>query len=318
VGVKKNIAQRHLHMNGTTMAPAPAAQREADFLQHLLRIRDEVLAGKYPRIRLPPKVLEQVAPRQLPSAPSAKPTTNGIPNGSSHSLPPVPKSSLQYAPSPHEFASPAAPGGRPFANKSVSSGIDPVLLTKSDNLIRAELQLKRQQLERTLKDQVDKRARATDDEREGLYTKDLLSEAQKLVKPVSGLRTAPADSDGNDSFDENSYYSSKAGSWSSDEHPDRTHATDADAAEPLTAQGKGKRPIADAQPAARTQNPQASHTVIDLEEDYEPVDDIDIYEPEPARLHEEADESDYSPPPADIGSGEHRRGRQRDNGNLNG
>lgn len=307
-------------LNGNNVVPAEG-HREADFLEKLLQIRDEVLAGKHPRIRLPPKVLEQVAPRSSHGGPPARPTTNGTPNGSasSHLLPPRPDSSLQQFPSPNEFASPGAHAARPFSAKSASSGIDPVLLTKSDHLIRAEIQLKRQQVERTLKDQWDKKARINDEEREVLDVEDLLAQAQRLVKPVSGLRTPATNSDGVESFDENSYYSSKADSWSPEE-VDRNQNTSADAAESLTLQGKrsGKEVQLTSTKIAPVH--QADTAVIDLDEEpYEPADDIEIYEPEPASAQDEAEESDYSPPPADIGPSEPRRGRGRENhGGVNG
>ncbi|KAF2683950.1 hypothetical protein K458DRAFT_418255 [Lentithecium fluviatile CBS 122367] len=311
------------HLNGSCSVVPAEVQREADFLKSLLQVRDEVFTGKHPRIRLPAKVLEQVAPRPPQTAPPSRPTTNGTPNGvaSSHLFPPRPESSLQQFPSPNEFASPAAHGSRPFSAKpaSASSGIDPVLLTKSDHLIKAELKLKRQQIERILKDQFDKRGRANDEEREALDVESLLAEAQRLVKPVSGLRVSTANSDAAESFDENSYYSSKADSWSSEE-VDRSQNNNADVAEPLTLQGK--RATIEAQLTATKPN-QAKHiepTVIDLDEEpYEPADDIEIYEPEPARVHDEADESDYSPPPAELGPGDQRRGRGPESyGGVNG
>lgn len=311
------------HLNGSSVAPAEV-RREADFLEKLLQIRDDVLAGKHPRIRLPPKVLEQVAPRPPQQTPPKRPATNGTPNGTStpQLFPPRPESSLQQFPPPNEFASPVPHASRPFSAKSASSGIDPVLLTKSDHLIRAELQLKRQQIERTLKDQLDKQGRAKDEEREVLDVENLFAQAQSLVKPISGLQIPATNSDNAESFDENSYYSSKADSWSSEE-VDHNQNASADAAAPLTLQGKrsaDKAKLTATKPAP----PQADAEVIDLDEEpYEPAEDIEIYEPEPARLREEADESDYSPPPADVGPSEPTRGRVREravenHGNANG
>ncbi|KAK7180479.1 hypothetical protein DPSP01_009983 [Paraphaeosphaeria sporulosa] len=300
-------------VNGTSVVP-PEDWREAEFLQKLLHIRDEVFAGKHPRIRLPPRVLEQVAPRPPQTAPTARLTINGTPNGTSNQqmFPPRPETSLSQIPAPNEFVSPVAHTSRPFSAKSASSGIDPVLLTKSDHLIRAELQLKRQQLERALKDQVDKRGRANDEEREVLDVDDLLAQAHRLVKPISGLRPPTADSDG-ESFD-NSYYSSKADSWSSDEI-ERNHNSNTDVAESLTQQGKRATNEVQ-QVVAPFQSGPASPPVIDLDDEpYEPGDDIlEIYEPEDAGANEDLEESDYSPPPADAGPSEPRRQHGRYNG----
>ncbi|KAJ4364642.1 hypothetical protein N0V83_009238 [Neocucurbitaria cava] len=283
--------------NGASVVPAEVL-READFLQKLLQIRDEVLASKHPRIHLPAKVIEQVAP-QFPHA-TSKPTTNGTTNGLSQLLPPRPESSLKHS------TSPIPPIQRPYPTTS-SSSIDPVLLTKSDHLIRAELQLKRQQIERLLKDQFDRKGRGNDaEEREAnINVEECLAQAHLRVPPISGLPSTTNNSDGAESFDENSYYSSKADSWSPDEF-DSNQNNKADAAGALTSQTtQAVKPVA-------TQVQQAEPTVIDLDEEaYEPADDIEIYEPE------EAEEEDYSPPPADIRPNEPFRGRARDRDNAN-
>ncbi|KAJ4334358.1 hypothetical protein N0V87_006901 [Didymella glomerata] len=295
------------HVNGTGVVSAELT-READFLKQILQIRDDVFASKHPRIHLPPKVIEQVAPRPPQTTPPSRPSINSFANGASASqlFPPRPDSSTQ-AP---EFVSPAQPIQRPYSAKSASSGIDPVLLTKSDHLIRAELQLKRQQIERILKDQFDKKGRGNDnDEREAHFNvEECLIQAHLRVPPVSGLRSTTNNSDGAESFDENSYYSSKADSWSS-EDVDVNQTSKADATGSHISQGIQPVKEARAEPA-----------VIDLDEEtYEPADDIEIYEPEQVDLGDEADEEDYSPPPADVGPEPSRgRGRQRGNGGANG
>jgi hypothetical protein len=304
------VAAAPPRLNGNSVVPTEVL-READFLQQLLQIRDDVLASKHPRIHLPAKVIEQVAPRLPQTTLSARPTTNGTPASISASqlFPPRPGSSIQTSSTANEFVAPVPPTQRPYSAVSASSSIDPVLLTKSDHLIRAELQLKRQQIERVLKDQFDKKGRGGDgDEREAhLNVEECLIQAQLRVPPVSGIRSTTNNSDGAESFDENSYYSSKADSWSSEEL-DPKQTTIADPAGQLTSQAKPATSFG-AQP--RPVQP----TVIDLDDEaYEPADDIEIYEPEPALLLDEAEEEDYSPPPADIGANEPSRGRARDRG----
>jgi hypothetical protein len=300
------------YLNGTSAVSAEVL-READFLQQILKIRDDVLASKHPRIQLPPKVIEQVAPRLPQTAPS-RPTTNGTPNGTSSQLfPPRPASSARPP------TSPFPPTQRPYSAKSSSSSIDPILLTKSEHLVKAEQQLKRQQIERALKDQFDKKGRGNDaDEREShIDVEQCLIKAHQLVPPVSGLRSTTNNSDGVDaeSFDENSYYSSKADSWSS-EDVDAVHNANADAAVPLTSQAKQTAKLVT---IAGLHTRQAEPTVIDLDEEaYEPADDIEIYEPEPVSV-EDVEEEAYSPPPADIVPSEPLRGRVRDrHGGTNG
>jgi hypothetical protein len=307
------------HLNGISAAPAEA-RREAEFLKQILQIRDQVLASKHPRIHLPSKVIEQIVPRPPQIAPPTRPTNNSSANGtgSFQSLPPRPDSSLQPTQT-HEFVSPAPPIQRPYSAKSASSGIDPVLLTKSDHLIRAELQLKRQQIERLLKDQFDKKGRGNDvEEREAHFNvEECLIQAQLRVPPVSGLQSTTTNSDGAESFDENSYYSSKADSWSSEE-VDPNQSASADVVRPLAS--PAKQPATGAHAQSRPVQP----AVIDLDDEpYEPADDIEIYEPESTEMQDEAEEEDYSPPPADVGMSEPIRGRARDrafgnNGGTNG
>jgi len=294
------------HLNGTGVVPAELV-REAEFLQNILQIRDQVFASKHPRIHLPPKVIEQVAPRLPHSTPRKKSSTHGTPNGTAPQLSsPRPDSSLQH-PTP-----PLPPTQRPYSSTS-PAGIDPVLLTKSDHLIKAELQLKRQQIERQLKDQFDKRGRGNDaEEREALINvEECLIQAHLRVPPVCGLRSTTNNSDGAESFDENSYYSSKANSWSSDE-VDVNASAHADATSPLTTQAKPT--VGSVVSQSRPVEP----TVIDLDEEaYEPADDIEIYEPD-SLLQDDAEEEDYSPPPADPGPSEPFRGRARARGAGNG
>jgi hypothetical protein len=302
-------------VNGTSVATE--VHREIDFLKQILQIRDDVFASKHPRIHLPPKVIEQVAPRPAqttpPSRPSANGTAAGAGAGASQLFPPRPDSSLQQTVQTPEFVHPAQPIQRPYSAKSASSGIDPVLLTKSDHLIRAELQLKRQQIERLLKDQFDKKGRGNDnEEREAHFNvEECLMQAHLRVPHVSGLQSTTNNSDGAESFDENSYYSSKADSWSS-EDVDVNQTSHADATGSLVS---GKHPVKDVPVQSQPSQP----TVIDLDEEaYEPTDDIEIYEPEQIDLGDDADEEDYSPPPADVGPGEPNRGRARDRGFGNG
>lgn len=296
-------AMQPRQMNGASAVPAEVL-REDEFLQSLLQIRDSVFAGKHPRIHLPPKVIEQVAPRPPQTTPIVRSSTNGTSNGiASQLLPPRPSSSLQNP------TSPVPPTQRPYSATS-SSSIDPVLLTKSEHLIKAELQLKRQQIERLLKDQFDKKGRGNEaEEREAhINVEECLIQAHLRVPPISGLRSTTNNSDGVESFDENSYYSSKADSWSSEE-VDSTHNTTVDPLGPLTAQAKQGAKHLSSQ--SRPHEP----TVIDLDEEaYEPADDIEIYEPDSALLHDDVEEEDYSPPPADVGPSEPTRGRARDRG----
>ncbi|KAF2502986.1 hypothetical protein BU16DRAFT_612563 [Lophium mytilinum] len=293
------------YLNGAS--PASVEERRwTDFYAKLFELRDEVFAGKHPRIKLPASVLEQVAPRPPQNnshySYSSRPTTNGTPNGAYAALPTPPRypdnSSLQYQPGSYQ---PQASNGQRSFNANPASSIDPVLLTKSDDLVRAELQLKRQRVERVLKDQVDKKAHFKDIDAESRLDVDgLLAEALQIVKPVSGLPSATnrnSDGNGSDSVDENSYYSSQVNSsWSSDENETPQKLNNGADAGATNLQGTAPLPKSAAAPSKVA--PTSLPTPHD-EEPYEPADDIELYEPPvTAVLDDEDDESDYSPPPA--------------------
>ena len=190
--------------------------------EKILRLRDAIFADKHPTLKL----LKQVPPVSKPSAPAPSlpaPTTNGplqsadkvpapIQNGvsrihSSQSILSAPKSSVVQ--SVHN----AAPG---------SSGLDPIFLKKSDVLVRAETQQKRQRIERALDEQlIQKRAHARQNILDEYALPDfnvteVLRKAQEIVKPVKVTVQNAADhvASSSDSFDENTFYSSQMDSMS--------------------------------------------------------------------------------------------------------
>ncbi|ROT38678.1 hypothetical protein SODALDRAFT_339991 [Sodiomyces alkalinus F11] len=116
---------------------------------------------------------------------------------------------------------------RPFG--SGNTEIDPVLLEKSDDLVKAEIQLQRQRIERSLREDAEQRraalkASAQLEPLPDFDINDVLSKALTLVQASASL---PVDTNSaanrntsaaSDSFDENSYYSSQHNS------PDSSHA----------------------------------------------------------------------------------------------
>ncbi|KAK8152270.1 hypothetical protein BC567DRAFT_253070 [Phyllosticta citribraziliensis] len=224
--------------NGHGHPPTPGldARRYADFYNQLAQLRDQVLAGKHPHFKIPDHVLEKFVVQSRPS-PTSRVAANGPANGTlPHPLPPHPLGQSPYTPTPTHASSRSASAQHPSVPKPPSE-IDPVLLTKSDDLIRAEIQLKRQRVERLLKDQVEQRRvqskdrDATQDVGPELDVAEILAKVQDKVPPLSALpQETNANSPASDSFDENSYYSSQANSWSSEESAGNASA--ADGAEP--------------------------------------------------------------------------------------
>ncbi|KAF2456137.1 hypothetical protein BDY21DRAFT_422475 [Lineolata rhizophorae] len=232
--------------NGLTSHSPATANNSAERAVYdtILRLQDAVIAGKHPTIKLPTYVIQQLVTSSALEAPASAapiagaPTSHypprGGPNGrisnaagASVTTRPDGESSrsgaqqLEGVPSAPTASRPPSGPQRPalLADKSSSSGIDPVLLEKSDELVRAEFRMKRERIERELARQ---RMADTQKNDEKLVNVVLcLEEARKIVKPESGypLPSGGETSSTDTSFDENSYYSSQANSWGSDETP---------------------------------------------------------------------------------------------------
>ena len=108
-----------------------------------------------------------------------------------------------------------------------SSGIDPIFLTKSDVLVRAEHDQKRQRIEMILGEQVDLAQRqqvADQDALPDFDVTDVLKKAQELVKPIPSRKSVPVNgaASSNDSFDENTFYSSQMDESTTSEEADES------------------------------------------------------------------------------------------------
>lgn len=233
-------------LNGFT--PTTLEQNaQAHFYEQLLQLRDAVLSDKHPHFKLPADVKQKLqsakisipgSSQQLPGLKTdlrngAQVTTSTQYNGTH----------LNGARNTAAFdENRSSHAGQASAPKTHPSGIDPVLLTKSDDLIKAEIHLKRQRIEKQLKENVEQRRQSMrrDADAEPATLIDLpeiLQKAWELVKPVSGLKpTANTQAAASDSFDENSYYSSQANDWSSqasaDSKPNDAAAVDTSILDP--------------------------------------------------------------------------------------
>ncbi|KAK5700903.1 hypothetical protein LTR97_005421 [Elasticomyces elasticus] len=190
-----SVSAAPARMNG---AMSPTAAEDEDLYTQLLHLQAVVVAGKHPQFRLSPTAVEQlqtalITPEIISSNTAANATNN---------------------------ASSAATRVNGLPGLGAHTALDPIFLEKSDSLVKAESQLKRQRLERDLQTQQEQRrhvrvGRDADNESFSLLAVDeVLRAAQDRVKPVSGLKPAKAVS--MSPFDENDYYSSQAPSpWSS-------------------------------------------------------------------------------------------------------
>ena len=215
----------------------PATHDVAGQYQKILKLRDDVFAGKHPSLKL----LKQVPPISKPPVP-AQPlptsTANGYTTPTTKVPAPVQNGISRTYPSQDTPSGPKPSAVQPM-NHAVpgSSGLDPIFLKKSDVLVRAETQQKRQRIERALDEQlIQKRAIARQNilEEHALPDFDVtevLRKAHEIVKPVKVMNQHATDRhvSSSDSFDENTFYSSQMDSFS--EGTDRSNNKPTEAAE---------------------------------------------------------------------------------------
>lgn len=189
--------------------------------EKILAINDQVFSGTHPRLNVPQHLVRkpgrnvQNVPLQT-HLPKNPPPTAVLANTPVVTTTKQPYNSSQSAATRN--ALPAASQPARVASKPTSE-IDPIFLTKSDDLIRAELQLQRQRLERALRDQVEskkqetKQRPAVQDTKPDFDVSEVFKQALEAVKPVSLSDASEASGPGgaaSDSFDDNSFYSSRA------------------------------------------------------------------------------------------------------------
>ncbi|KAI5926152.1 hypothetical protein F4810DRAFT_581400 [Camillea tinctor] len=224
---------------GPSTVLTPAELDEIREYQRVVQFRDAVVSGKHPRIKVPSSSVgksavsaavhqpctshatERVAPSSSSSS-SVQPqnsgsTINGYQKGNMQSFK-ANSQQLAVAAAPTGSATPVIPGvSRTFGTGKTE--INPIFLEKSDDLIKAELQLQRQRLEKALKDQLDQRKSASkaalqsSEQLPDFDISDILAKALTLVQatappPTDVPATANA-SESSDSFDENTFYSSQ-------------------------------------------------------------------------------------------------------------
>ncbi|PLB40147.1 uncharacterized protein BDW47DRAFT_101475 [Aspergillus candidus] len=204
------------HLPPGSLAPAPPTNEEVQEYVKILKISDDIFSGTHPRLKVPQHLVRKPASHAPASVPTqVKPSEQ--PGSSITTLSQAPSTPAQLvnsqATAPVDSPSAATAGARTIP-KPVSE-IDPIFLTKSDDLVRAELQLQRQRLERTLREQLDQRKQESrhkaslQDTKPDFDVSDVLVRAFEMVKPSPSV-DVPATGATSDSFDDNSFYSSRA------------------------------------------------------------------------------------------------------------
>ncbi|OJD26104.1 hypothetical protein ACJ73_02517 [Blastomyces percursus] len=340
----------------SVMAPINGHQpdlREMLEYEKIVNLHDQIFAGNHPRLKVPQHVIRKVTPRSVqtpqlpglhptppepPAAPQAKPhhpSSNTHPNAmalangsaaatttaAAAAIAPVP--SEVVAPSSH--SGPSGPSG-PLTTQKPVSEIDPIFLTKSDDLIRAEIQLQRQRVERTLRDQLEqkkieyRRKTCLQESKPDFDVSEVLREALQLVKPISttDMNGANTNTAASDSFEDNSFYSSKA--------PDSPQVSDQNQ-QLSPVRPEPARPVEVDEVAYEghvdRQNVESDRDMMDVEmqESYNVADkrgplsrspeNLTLRRPSPSRYSAREqpdmyDEPEYSPPGPDIPSGGRR------------
>lgn len=192
---------------------------EIQELRKIVAFRDAVLAGQRPQFKVPANI---VGPRQTSSPNVLQPR----PNPPSNQTPAEADVQGKQASSPYSqktLYGQTVQSGKSVASGSTvdkvatTSGINPILLEKSDDLIKAEIQLQRQRLERALREQVEQRrislkaALQTSESLPDFDLSDVLSKALTIVNPSLATDAEPSvgRTSASDSFDENTFYSSQ-------------------------------------------------------------------------------------------------------------
>ncbi|KAJ5978260.1 hypothetical protein N7501_001602 [Penicillium viridicatum] len=205
---------------GPMAVSAPTPDDEVREYEKILTINEQVFSGTHPRLNVPQHLVRKSG-RNVQNVPlrthlpKNPPPTAVLENAHVAAPTKQPYNSLQSASARN--ALPAAPQPARVASKPTSE-IDPIFLTKSDDLIRAELQLQRQRLERALRDQVEfrkqesKQRPAVQDTKPDFDVSEVFKQALEAVKPVSLSDASEASGPGGAASDSDntSFYSSRA------------------------------------------------------------------------------------------------------------
>lgn len=210
----------HAPVNGFSRRPVEV--NEVSEYQKILQVYNQVIGGTHPRLRLSGARSSPArdGPDQnssIPQGQAALPlVSNLVPRTQSPSL--LSRNSFQELPVKEANVDGPHRSSQPLLAKPRASELDPIFLTKSDDLVRAEMQLERQRAERLLREQlehkrIDARHKPSAAEAKPDFDiADVLARAFALVKPTvfDESRVVNENGSATDSFDENSFYSSKA------------------------------------------------------------------------------------------------------------
>ena len=225
-------ATRAIAPQSNGLRPPDQVSKEIAEYEKILTIRDEIFANTHPRLKLAVQASSQEKSRPVETSLSMQ--APRISNKLSEAKSPAANLSKGlHAPASQPNGMPEKPADTQGVSTSSSgaSGIDPIFLTKSEVLVKAELQQKRQRVERALEEQINQKkvmARPRTFEQDVVPefdVTDVLRKAHELVKPSKAPEVSGANgSASSDSFDENTLYSSEMNESSTQEvdRPDKS------------------------------------------------------------------------------------------------
>lgn len=198
--------------------------REIAEYEKILRFRDAILSGEHPTIKVQGNVALSsnaiLSDTRAPSEPGEVDTRPHAPKSSfantqnqNPSLPPhLADAGAKSTDSKHPRPFGAGAGAGAEAGPATTQ-INPIFLEKSDELVRAEIQLQRQRLERSLREELENHRNTRHAEPVIEFDlSDVLAKALTLVQasatPFAANRGLTANS-ASDSFDDRTYYSSQ-------------------------------------------------------------------------------------------------------------
>jgi hypothetical protein len=180
-------------------------EEEKSFYANIIRLRDEIVTGTHPRLsaKIPDRRVDSFPLLPFPLPPPPLPPQEVLPKASGNQ-PNDDGLDSKY--------SSAVAIGQPLSGSRVfASQVDSELLTDPDQHIKTEIQIKRQRIERALKDQVDQKHKeltqksSNSDILPDFDVTEVLRQAHARVKPATAQDESDQDSS---SFDDGTFYSS--------------------------------------------------------------------------------------------------------------
>ncbi|KAJ9605561.1 hypothetical protein H2200_010218 [Cladophialophora chaetospira] len=290
-------------LNGIMPPPAPSINEALEY-EKILRIRDEVFSGSHPRLTVPAHAI-RVPASQTPSTFSQNQLHVPSPfsaTASPHRLAAATQSNKREDESTPQNKPNGVPVSAASQPASSVSEFDPILLTKSDDLVRAETLLKRQRLEKALRDQFEnKRADARKKPAPAEAKPDF--DLPTIFARITGAAKSPSSKDeeeATDSVNEDEFYSSRAPDSTPEgppsESPDEADVEQAD-------QPSGPRVVSavmgaplypDIDERMPAYVPPPAHTTDESNKSLLPAD------PTAMDIDDEEEEGEYSPPEGPV------------------